>query len=448
MYRYNLSIKLNTIFINEIVLAYNHIANNMIKNWILIHLLFTIAQGAPAETDYYKTLGVSKGATAPELKKAYRRQALKWHPDKNPDDREAAQDQFLHLQDAYKILEDPEKRKLYDQCGVSLCAGGQGGGDRRTRDRSPQGPDAQWSFSIGDWGFGADSASSGGGNPSFNLQDILRYFSKASNLRGGNEQIKMFPVGSSRVKRLKPSAIPGVGKHRDNKHTWVVLACSQNQPQCREQAGKFEALAQRVHGAFGVRVGFLDCDQCGADGRSACNTLNLRDNSAQPRVVRIFKGALRATRGWFEHLDLSKTGGSLARTSVARLASFAYESLQPSTLTTVSTAVGLKDFMRRCNEKCRHQGKGRAICVLAFSENMQGGAGVKGIAAHFDGPGADRCVHVANVRGSSRTHPVALRLGVTQHPAVVVVHPKTGDVTSRFQGKVGVQSVVRFIKAE
>ena len=425
---------------------------------LLSALLFAGAQCAPAEADYYKTLGVSKGATAPQLKKAYRRQALKWHPDKNRDDQEAAQDKFLQLQDAYKVLEDPEKRKLYDQCGASLCTGGRGG-DRRTHDRrtaahgsQPQEPDVQWKFSTGDWGFGADSgsgSSSGGADgASFNLQDILRHFSKAANLRGGSAQTRMFPTGSSQVKRLKPGAIPGAGKHRDNKHTWVVLACSQERPQCREQAAKFEALAQRVRGATGVRVGFLDCGQRGADGRSACSALNLRGNSAQPRVVRIFKGAQRTALGWFERLDLSNTGGSVARTSVARLASFAYESLQPSTLTAVSTAAGLSDFVHHCNEKCRHRGEGRAVCVLAFSQNEQGGAGVKGIAAHFDGPGADKCVHVANVRGSSRTHPVAQRLGVVQHPAVVVVHPKTGDVTSRFRGKVDVQSVVSFIKAE
>ncbi|WP_234408939.1 J domain-containing protein [Marinilabilia salmonicolor] len=66
--------------------------------------------------NYYKTLGVSKNATQDEIKKAYRKLAVKYHPDKNPDDKET-ENKFKEINEAYEVLKDPEKRKKYDQLG-------------------------------------------------------------------------------------------------------------------------------------------------------------------------------------------------------------------------------------------------------------------------------------------------------------------------------------------
>lgn len=68
--------------------------------------------------DYYKTLGVSKDASQDEIKKAYRKLAVKYHPDKNPDD-QAAEDKFKDIAEAYEVLKDPEKRKQYDTLGAN-----------------------------------------------------------------------------------------------------------------------------------------------------------------------------------------------------------------------------------------------------------------------------------------------------------------------------------------
>ncbi|KAF5726215.1 DnaJ heat shock family protein [Tripterygium wilfordii] len=67
--------------------------------------------------DYYNILKVNKNATDDDLKKSYRRLAMKWHPDKNPNDKKEAEAKFKQISEAYEVLSDPQKRALYDQYG-------------------------------------------------------------------------------------------------------------------------------------------------------------------------------------------------------------------------------------------------------------------------------------------------------------------------------------------
>jgi len=69
-----------------------------------------------AKRDYYEVLGVNKNASADDIKRAYRRMAMKYHPDKNPNDKEA-EAKFKECAEAYEVLSDPEKRQRYDQFG-------------------------------------------------------------------------------------------------------------------------------------------------------------------------------------------------------------------------------------------------------------------------------------------------------------------------------------------
>jgi len=85
------------------------------------------------DADYYQLLGVEKDSDEATIKKAYRKLALKWHPDKNPDNKEEAERRFKNISEAYDVLCDAEKRRIYDRYGKEgltgpAPGGGQGGG--------------------------------------------------------------------------------------------------------------------------------------------------------------------------------------------------------------------------------------------------------------------------------------------------------------------------------
>ncbi len=79
-----------------------------------------------SKTDYYEILGVQKGADSSEMKKAYRKKAMQYHPDRNPGDAEAEK-KFKELNEAYDVLKDDQKRAAYDQFGHAAFEGGMGG---------------------------------------------------------------------------------------------------------------------------------------------------------------------------------------------------------------------------------------------------------------------------------------------------------------------------------
>lgn len=105
-----------------------------------------------AKRDYYEVLGLQKGASEDEIKKAYRKLAVQYHPDKNPGNKEA-EDKFREATEAYEVLKDTQKRAQYDQFGHAAFESGAGG--------------------YGGGGFGGFS---GGGFGGMDLQDALRAF--------------------------------------------------------------------------------------------------------------------------------------------------------------------------------------------------------------------------------------------------------------------------------
>ncbi|KAF5199895.1 Chaperone protein dnaj [Thalictrum thalictroides] len=127
--------------------------------------------------DYYKVLQVDKSAKDDDLKKAYRKLAMKWHPDKNPNNKKQAEAKFKEISEAYDVLSDPQKRAVYDQYGEEGLKGGvpppgAGGPDGATYFHSGNGP-TTFSFSprnaddifaefFGSSGFGGMGGGGGG----------------------------------------------------------------------------------------------------------------------------------------------------------------------------------------------------------------------------------------------------------------------------------------------
>ncbi|MFC4720839.1 molecular chaperone DnaJ [Geojedonia litorea] len=127
-----------------------------------------------AKRDYYEILGINKSATAAEIKKAYRKMALKYHPDKNPDDKEA-ETKFKEAAEAYEVLSNADKKARYDQFGHQAFegAGGFGGGGMNMDDIFSQFGDIFGGAFGGGGGFSGFGGGFGGGQRR----------SKGSNLR-------------------------------------------------------------------------------------------------------------------------------------------------------------------------------------------------------------------------------------------------------------------------
>lgn len=111
--------------------------------------------------DYYEVLGVSRSATADEIKKAYRKKAIEFHPDKNPGDKEA-EEKFKEAAEAYEVLSDETKRQRYDQFGHSVAGGFGGAGGFSMEDIFSQFGDIFGGAFGGFGGFGGAGSGRGG----------------------------------------------------------------------------------------------------------------------------------------------------------------------------------------------------------------------------------------------------------------------------------------------
>ena len=123
-----------------------------------------------ADRDFYKILGVSRGASPEEIKKAYRSLAKELHPDRNPDNPQA-EERFKEVSNAYAVLSDEEKRKLYDQFGE---VGLREGFDPAAYQAATQGVGGFGGFDFGDIFGGAARGRGGAQQFDFNLEDLLR----------------------------------------------------------------------------------------------------------------------------------------------------------------------------------------------------------------------------------------------------------------------------------
>lgn len=165
---------------------------------ILFVILFSVSE---CGEDYYKLLGVKRNASKQEIKKAFKKLSLKYHPDKNKDNPEKAKEKFIKIANAYEVLSDDEKRKIYDQYGEEgVKANEQGGGtgahfnfdNMGFEDIFNQffgggaGKGAKFTFNMGGGNGGRRGQSSGFGG----FEDIFSGFGfgGGQNFQGGHQQ--------------------------------------------------------------------------------------------------------------------------------------------------------------------------------------------------------------------------------------------------------------------
>jgi molecular chaperone DnaJ len=153
-----------------------------------------------AKRDYYEVLGISKGADESEIKKAYRKMAVKFHPDKNPDDA-SAEDKFKEAAEAYEVLSSADKKARFDQYGHAGMSGaggfGGGGGGMNMDDIFSQFGDI---FGGGGGGFGGAGGFGGGGRRT--------RVNKGSNLRI-RVKLNLEEVANGVTKKLKVNKYVG-----------------------------------------------------------------------------------------------------------------------------------------------------------------------------------------------------------------------------------------------
>ena len=197
--------------------------------------------------DFYEVLGVSKTATADEIKKAYRKLALQYHPDKNPGNKEA-EEKFKEAAEAYSVLSDPEKRKRYDQFGEAGLggAGGFGGAGMSMEDIFSNFGDIFGGI------FGGGFGGSGGGR----TRRVMRGSNLRVTIKLTYEEIAEGVEKKIKVKKAVPcDTCKGTGA----KDGTAFKTC----PSCNGQ-GRVVHTQQSI---FGMMQQVSDCPHCHGEGK-------------------------------------------------------------------------------------------------------------------------------------------------------------------------------------
>jgi len=198
--------------------------------------------------DYYDVLGISKNADANEIKKAYRKLALRYHPDKNPDDSQAGE-KFKEVSEAYEVLKDPDKRRRYDQFGKSGLKGGFNGFGGFDFDLG----DALRTFMSAGFGF-SDFFS--GTNQARNSSARIRGSDLQIRLELCLEEIATGVTKKIKLKRFSQcESCNGSGVKRGK----TSAVC----PLCRG-SGEIRQTSRTIFGQF---INVTTCSECGGEGK-------------------------------------------------------------------------------------------------------------------------------------------------------------------------------------
>mmetsp|Transcript_53869 Transcript_53869/g.128291 ORF Transcript_53869/g.128291 Transcript_53869/m.128291 type:complete len:541 (+) Transcript_53869:95-1717(+) len=241
-------------------------------------LVFFLVAGVAFARDFYRILGVPKSATKDQINKAYRKLSLKWHPDKNPDNKEQAKKKFFEISEAYEVLSDKEKRAKYDQFGeAAFKTGNQGGGGGGGG--GPQDPFDMFRkmFQGGGGGghefkFGGFGGPGGGGG--FNFGGGGPNFGGGGGAPGGNQRIppqNLFDDKVPGIKELDKKGWKLIVEEETQRRSIIVIfytpgcvGCEDVKDTFKEAAEKFAAPGIVDMAALNCRRFNKECDKEGA----------------------------------------------------------------------------------------------------------------------------------------------------------------------------------------
>ena len=215
-----------------------------------------------AKRDYYEVLGVDKNASANDIKKAYRKLAIQYHPDKNPGDKEA-EEKFKEAAEAYGVLSDPDKKARYDQFGFEGLGGAGGAGGF-----SGAGMDINDIFSMfgdifgGRGGFGGFSGFGGGGS------------SRPAKFRGSDQRVKvkltLQEIANGVTKKFKlKKYVPCTHCNGSGAENGAVETC----PECKG-TGRVVRTQQSIFGMMQTEVACPHCNGQGKIIKNKCKHCN------------------------------------------------------------------------------------------------------------------------------------------------------------------------------
>ncbi len=232
-----------------------------------------------AKRDYYEVLGVSKDATKEEIKKAYRKLAMKYHPDRNPGDKEA-EEKFKEAAEAYGVLSDDEKRAKYDQFGHA-GVGGAGQGFQGFTDINDIFSHFSDIFGGGRGGGGSifdDIFGSGGGYSHSSTRAETPGSDIKITLKLTLEEIAQGTTKKVKVKRYKKcNACNGTGA----KNGTAFQTCS-----VCHGSGEVRQVSKSIFGQF---VQVHPCHNCGGTGKVITEPCNVCHGDGRVRVEEIIK---------------------------------------------------------------------------------------------------------------------------------------------------------------
>ena len=279
--------------------------------------------------DYYEVLGLKKTAKAKDIKKAYRKLALQWHPDKiDKDDeklKEKAESIFVKVSEAYAVLSDDEKRKIYDQYGKNGLDAFEKGHDPASAGFG--------GFGGGGGGFGGGGGGGfgGGGGQQFHMKfdgssfgggagfDPFKMFEQAfANQQGGagfggfpggghgggfgpgggrrqrQAPPDLFPKGESKVAKLGQPKFPD----RKSKNLWLILFYGNDDDLSQFVAKEYEKLARQKNLPY--KVGAVDCKMSPREEHfCASSEIDLDVSNDLPSLALVVDGQLN----WYEDFD-------------------------------------------------------------------------------------------------------------------------------------------------